>query len=250
MEDKRYIFFDKTLFFPKEKILIIGDLHFGFDYLLKKAGIPIYKKQIDETKIELTKIFENLNKQNFQIKKIIFLGDLKHSFSYNFLEKKYLNDFFNFLKNKFSLNKESIILIKGNHDTINYHEEINLRNHFLFKDILFLHGDKPFEIIKNKKIKIIVLSHIHPSIIIKDKSGIKKESFKCFLEGKIKNKIFIILPSFLNSSKGFDFSNFEKYQDSFSIIQKKFLKKFNIYIVGENDIFNFGTIKNLINSNL
>jgi metallophosphoesterase superfamily enzyme len=69
MGDKRYIFFDKTLFFPKEKILVIGDLHFGFDYLLKKAGIPIYKKQIDETKIELIKIFENLNKQGFQIKK-------------------------------------------------------------------------------------------------------------------------------------------------------------------------------------
>jgi putative SbcD/Mre11-related phosphoesterase len=242
---ERYIFIEKTLFFPKEKILVIGDIHLGFDNLLKKAGIPIYLKQIDETKNEILKIIEKIKSKNFEIKKIIFLGDLKHSFSYNFLEKKYLKDFFEFLKKNLNLNHQNIILIRGNHDTFNYFDDIKLKNYFKYNNLLFVHGDKQFKILNNKKIKFVIMGHIHPSLTLIDKIGIKKENFKCFLKGKIHSKIFIVVPSFLNASKGFDFLDFEKYQDSFSILQGKFLKNFEIYLIGEKEILNFGKINEL-----
>jgi hypothetical protein len=244
--DKKYIFINKSLFFPKEKILVLGDIHLGFDNLLKKAGIPIYLKQIDETKKEILSIIKEIKSKNFEIHKIIFLGDLKHSFSYNFLEKKYLKDFFEFLKKNLNLSNENIVLIKGNHDTFNYSNHIKFVNYFRYKDLLFIHGDKQFKILRDKKIKFVIMGHIHPSLTLVDKMEIKKENFKCFLIGKIHSKNFIVVPSFLNSSKGFDFLEFEKYQDSFSILEKKFLKNFEIYLIGEEETFNFGKIKNIL----
>lgn len=245
--EKHYLLIGKTLFFPKQGILAIGDLHLGFEYQLQQSGILVPEMQITEIKNELKKVFEEIEKRKLKLKKIVFIGDIKHSFSYKWKEKNYFNDLLKFLGEY--VKDENIILIKGNHDTIDYSFSDRLKDYFIEGEIIFTHGHQLFPEILGKKIKTIVMGHLHPSIIISDDSGIKKEKYKCFLVGKFRQKNVIILPSFLSATEGTTINSFEyEYEDFFSIIPKKNLINFEVYVIGEgeNNAYNFGEIKKLI----
>ena len=242
---KSYIFIGKTIFFPEKGILAVGDLHLGFDYKLQQSGVLVPEMQIKEVKEELKIIFEEIKKMNLKLKKIVFIGDIKHSFSYEWKEKNYFKELLNFLKEY--VKDKNIILIKGNHDTIDYSFSDRLKDYFVNDEIIFTHGHKTFPEIFDKKIKIVVMGHLHPSITLSDKQKIKKEKYKCFLVGKFKKKEVIILPSFLATIEGTNVNNLKKeYEDYFSIIPKKHLEKFNVHVIGEKETYNFGKIKEII----
>jgi len=246
MKNKNYIFIGKTIFFPKKGILAVGDLHLGFEFKLQQSGFLVPEMQIKEIKEELKIIFEEIKKMNFKLKKIVFIGDIKHSFSYEWKEKNYFKELLDFLKEY--VDDKNIILIKGNHDTIDYSFSDRLKNYFTAGNIIFTHGHELFPEILDKKIKTIVIGHLHPSIILSDKQNIKREKYKCFLVGKFKNKKIIILPSFLATTEGTTVNSLEyEYQDYFSIIPKKNILNFDVFIVGENETYNFGKIRKLIN---
>jgi uncharacterized protein len=241
---ENYIFLGKTIFFPKQGILAVGDLHLGFEYKLQQSGILVPEMQIEEIKKELEEIFTKIKEKNLELKKIIFIGDIKHSFSYEWKEKNYFKDILNFLRKY--VEDKNIILIKGNHDTIDYSFSDRLQDYFIEDDLAFTHGHKLFPETFGEKIRTIIIGHLHPSIILSEKSGIKKEKFKCFLVGKFRNKEIIILPSFLATVEGTTINSLEyEYEDYFSIIPKKNLMNFDVYAVGENEVFDFGEIKKL-----
>ena len=244
MENKKYELIGKTLFFPEKRILVIGDLHIGYEYMLQQSGILVPEQQIKEIIDELKGIFKELERKKQKVKKIIFLGDIKHSFSYEWKEKNYFREVFEFLKTK--IKEENIIFIKGNHDTMDYSFK-GMKNYYILDDIAFIHGHKSFPEAFDKKIKTIVMGHIHPSIILSDKQNIKREKYKCFLTGKYKNKDFIIVPSFLATIEGMTVNEYEDgYEDYFSIIPKKALMKFKVHVVGDNKIYSFGSVSKLL----
>lgn len=241
----KHQFISKTLFFPKQGILAVGDLHLGYDYMIQQSGVLIPERQVEEIIIELKEIFNKIKHKKQKLRKIIFIGDIKHSFAYEWKEKNYFNKVMDFLKENFD--EENIILIKGNHDTIDYTLNKRLINYYIEEDIAFSHGDKIFPEVFDKKIKTIIMGHIHPSIILSDKQGIKKERFKCFLVGKFMGKKIIILPSFLSTIEGSPINDYdEEYENSFSIISKKDLINFDVYVIGQEKIYGFKKIKNLI----
>jgi len=243
---ENYIFLGKTIFFPKSGILAVGDLHLGFEYKLQQSGLLVPEMQIEEIKKELAWTFTEIKKRKFKIKKIVFIGDIKHSFSYEWKEKNYFREIINFLKEY--VKEKDIILIKGNHDTIDYSFSDKLKDYFIKDDLAFTHGHKMFPELLDEKIKTIIIGHLHPSIVLSEKSGIKKEKYKCFLVGKFKKKNIIILPSFLATIEGTTVNSLEyEYEDFFSIIPKKNIMNFNVYIVGEDEVYNFGKIKKLVN---
>jgi hypothetical protein len=231
----------KTIFFPREGILAIGDLHLGYDAMLKEEGINLNFNQLEETKKELELIIKKI-RALYTLKKIILLGDIKHHFAFFKTEIFDLRNFLNFL-GKF-LPKQNIILIRGNHDTFTL-KDYELKDFYIEGSLAFTHGHKNFpELFNNKEIKTIVMSHIHPAVLIKDKKGIKREKFKCFLTGKYKSKEFIVVPSFFPLIEGSEISEIE-YSRSNSrrwnqIIPKEKLKSFQTYVVGKNRIYNFG----------
>jgi putative SbcD/Mre11-related phosphoesterase len=240
MEATDYKLISKAIFFPKQGILAFGDLHLGYEHMMREEGFSFPFSQLENSEQELIKIFNELKKEKLEIKKIIILGDLKHYFPFKREEKFEVRDFLEFLAEHFP-NKE-IILIKGNHEKI----ELDKRKYeefYIEDNIAFIHGDKYFPEIFDKKIKIIVMGHIHPAIFIEDKTGIKREKYKCFLAGKWKSKDVIILPSFFSFTEGTDIRE-ENYgqgksKESFSIISKKELIGFDVYVVGKNEIYNF-----------
>lgn len=242
---QKFKLINKTLYFPEKEILVIGDLHLGYEEMLKEQGIMFPFNQLETTKKHIKSILEKLKKQGCGLKKIILLGDIKHYFNFQVGEKISVRAFLKFLSNYVA--NQNIILIKGNHDKI----ELDKKKYYDFyikDDIAFIHGHKSFPKIFDKKIKTIVMGHLHPVALIKDPNGIKKEKYKCFLIGKYKKKEFIIVPSFFPLVKGTainDLYNLEKGKKQFSIIPKNKLKDFETFIIGKNKIYNFGKFKDL-----
>ena len=244
MENENYQFINETLFFHEKGILVIGDLHIGYDVMLRQSGVLIPERQIEETIDRLEKIFEKIKSQNKEIKKIIFLGDIKHSFGFEFEERKDFDQIMDFLRQKFS--EENIILIKGNHDTIDYSFEGKMIDTYieLGSGIVFLHGHKLFLEVLDKSINLIVMGHLHPSVVLQENPGIKKENYKCFLTGKYKKKDVIVLPSFLRIIEGSKVNEYaNKLEKDFSIIPKKNLLKFRVHVVGKDETYSFGKVK-------
>lgn len=240
-----YIFINKTLFFPEKGILTIGDLHLGYEYQLQQSGVLIPEYQVKEIIDELKAIFKEIKQKNFKLKKIVFIGDIKHSFAYEWKEKNYFREVITFLKDY--VQEKDMILIKGNHDTIDYSFSDKLQNYYIDGELAFCHGHELFEEVFGKKIKTIVMGHLHPSITLSDKQNIKREKYKCFLVGKFKEKEIIIMPSFLTTIEGTAINSLDyEYKDYFSIIPKKSLMNFESYIVGEKEVYDFGKIKKLL----
>jgi len=236
-----YVLFDKTVFFPKQGILAIGDLHIGYEDMLIQAGIAIPRTQIKETIEEIEETIRKIKKQKYSIKKIVFLGDIKHYFGFEKNEFFGFREILGFLKKYFD--EKNIIFIRGNHDRFDM-AGIKMKDYYLEKDIAFTHGHKSFPELYDRKIKTIVLSHIHPAVMLTDKQGIKKEIFRCFLIGKFKDKEIIIVPHFFNFSEGTDVRELCLMPDFF-MIPVKSLREFEIYVVGKDKIYNFGKIREL-----
>lgn len=243
IKNKDFIFISKTLFFPRQGILVIGDLHLGYDKMIKNQGINLPFNQLEETKKELEIIIKRV-KALYTLKKIILLGDIKHHFQF---QKEEIFDLRNFLKflEKY-LSKENIILIRGNHDTFTL-RDYKLEDYYLYENLAFTHGEKDFLELYDKKIKTVVISHIHPAVLIKDKINIKREKYKCFLVGKYKKKQFIILPSFFSITEGTEISEYKKGEKYQQLIPKNKLKSFETYVIGRNSVYYFGEYGELSN---
>ena len=239
----KHEFISKSVFFPEQGILAVGDLHLGYEEMFRIKGYSIPKQQIIDTIEDLDKIIKEIEKENKKLKKVVFMGDLKHFFSFQRSEGTDLLDIYEFLSNKIS--EENIILIKGNHDTF---ELIGRKMHdyWIEDKICFTHGNKLFPEIFGKEVKIIVMSHIHPSVTLHDSQRIKKESYKCFLVGKWNKKEVIIVPSFLRAVEGSDLIS-GSYDEDFFVVPEKVVNKFDVYVIGEK-ILNFGKLKKLISS--
>lgn len=235
----KYKFVDKAVYIEDKNILVIGDLHIGYEQAMIKAGILTPAMQIKELIKELDELINKTSP-----KKIIFLGDIKHLFSFSREESFSFNKVLEFLRDK--LEDKNIIFIKGNHDTIDYSFQNKFKDYQIEEDTAFIHGHKIFPEILDKKISTIIMGHIHPSITLIDKETTKKEKYKCFLTGKFKNKNVIILPSFLGIQSGSAVNEYdESYKDNFSIIPKKDLMKFSVHVVGKDKIYDFGKVKDL-----
>ena len=234
--DENFKFVNKALFIKDKKILVIGDLHIGYEQAMLESGVLTPKTQVNELMGELKELIDKTSP-----KKIIFLGDIKHMFSFSKKESFSFNEVLEFLRDKFE--DKNIIFIKGNHDTIDYSFQNKFKDYHIEEDIAFIHGHKNFLEVQDKKIKTIVMGHVHSSITLADTDTLKKEKYKCFLVGKHKNKQVIVLPSFLGIQTGSSVNYYEDtYRDSFSIIPKKDIMKFNIYVVGEEEVYEFGKI--------
>ncbi|MDP3986665.1 MAG: metallophosphoesterase [Nanoarchaeota archaeon] len=238
----KYELIDKTIFFPEEGVLAIGDLHIGYEASLLNSGIVLPETQVIEIIRNLKEILAKIEAKKQKVKKIIFLGDIKHAFGYEWKEKSNFKEILEFLKEY--LAEENIILIKGNHDTMELGR--NNKEYHIESNIFFTHGHQQVIEMYDKNIKATVSGHLHPSVTLSEKPGVKSETYKCFLIGKSKGKTFFILPSFLSFVEGTPINDYkEDYVESFSIIPKKDVLNSSVHVIGEDSIYKFGKVKDL-----
>jgi len=231
----------------ENKILVIADLHIGYEESVVETGI-FPRIQTHNIITSLSRIFDKLNKQGIKKPdKIIILGDLKHEHGKisdaEWRETLYILDFI-------SKKSKEIILIKGNHDNIlgpiANKRNIQIMPFYQYDDILFMHGNKEYKTaLKDKRVKILILAHLHPAITLSDEY--KKEKYKCFLLGKYKGMQTYILPSFNPISIGYDLVTGTGKKE-FLIIPESKLKSFDaiIYNPEEDKAYNFGELKKLM----
>jgi uncharacterized protein len=232
-------FVGKCLFIKEKgkKILVVGDLHLGFEESLNEGGVFVSRKMFEEMIEYLDGVFERVGKVDY----VVLLGDVKHDFGR--ISRQEWNDvlgLLDYLENKC----RNIIIVKGNHDIIlerivNKRKEVKLVDYFVVGKYCFLHGHKDFDEIRDVNIKYWIMGHIHPAVNLSD--GIKVEKYKCFLVGKFKGRGVVIVPCFLSYKEGSDLISVEKEMKwSFNF------DKFNVKIVGIGlEVLDFGLLGRL-----
>ncbi len=220
-----------------KRILVVGDLHLGYEETLNQSGVFVTMKMFDEMIEYFDRVFDKVGKADY----IVLLGDVKHDFG-GILKQEW-NDVLGLL-DYFDDKCEEIVIVKGNHDNIlepiaRNREKVKLVEHFIFGEMGFLHGNKDFEEIWDREIKYWILGHGHPAIKIKD--GVKTEKYKCFLEGRFRSKEIIIVPSFFEYSEGSD-----PRDNDLGMAWDFDYKKFKVRVVGEDlDVLDFGVLGKL-----
>ena len=237
---KEYEFIGKCLLVEVwgKKILAVGDLHLGYEEALNITGVFVGRKLYDEMISDFEKIFEKTG----GVDVVVLLGDVKHYFGESLKQEwgDVLKLFDYFLEKK---RVGKIIACKWNHDnylkTIAGKRNVEVLDFFVAGNFAFLHGDKDFEGIYDKKIKYWVLGHAHPALTLRE--GAKSERYKCFLVGEYKGKNVLIVPSFFEGNEGTDLRKNES-----GLAWNFDLNKFEVYAVGDRlGAYDFGKLEKI-----
>jgi len=234
---------DLSLFISAKSLLILSDIHIGYESELNRKGILIPRTSFREMIDRIGKILIKT-----QPKTILITGDLKHSFGS--ISEQEWRDALRFL-DFIGKTAKKIILIKGNHDTIlspiAKKRNVEIVHYYSFsvgkKKIFVCHGDTiPKKSASNfSDADIIIMGHEHPAITISD--SIRQEKFKCFLSGKWKGKQLIVMPSANLLTEGTDVLK-ERLLSPFLQKNREF-ENFEVYVVGDEEVLKFGKLKNL-----
>jgi putative SbcD/Mre11-related phosphoesterase len=226
----------KSLWISKERILIVADLHIGYEEALNKKGVLVPRRQFLEIKKEISELIEKLGPET-----IIINGDLKHEFGE--ISRQEWADTSELLD--LMLKTSKVILVKGNHDKIlgpiARKKGLEIKDVYCIgknKEICIFHGDKMPIDAEMHNSKILIIAHEHPSITLNEDK--KTEKYKCFLLGKWKGKKVIEMPSFLPFIEGFDIRNEERM----TRLLKEKIDDFEVFIIGD-EIYDFGKLKNI-----
>lgn len=104
-EEELLLLPEKVIFWKKQKIMLIADLHLGKAGHFRKAGIPVTAKVHEQDMLVLEKLV-----QDWQPREVIFLGDLFHSS---------FNTEWEMLENWMQIHASiSFTLVMGNHDIL------------------------------------------------------------------------------------------------------------------------------------
>lgn len=225
---------ERALYSKKEGAIIVSDIHLGFEETLGRNGVFVP----DQSRGFLERLSFLVSEK--KAKRIIILGDVKHSFSNpTFSEEKQVK---NFLKECGKIARTEIV--PGNHDG-------GLENIFPIRNVrllpafgLFLEGEKallfhghafPEESLA-KRARLFVLSHLHPTVAIVDTLE-KFQKAPCYISGEIalpgsktngvekeKARRAIILPAFNPLLGGALFQDLDFSRGFFKYLKKKSVK--------------------------
>ncbi len=171
------------------KALVISDIHLGYEAHSARRGILVPKVNLASIEKMLKAA---VNGRNADV--LIITGDIKNDFSS--VETEELNEISDLVKFARGQNLK-VVLIKGNHDNFieRYNRSFGMEVYSGPKEIngyVFFHGDSVPKI--GKRPKMLVMGHEHPSISITNAAG-RKESVKCFLNGKYKGIKILVMPA-------------------------------------------------------
>jgi len=226
---------DLSIYLRQEKVLIISDVHMGYEEALNKKGIMVPRFQFEETKERLRRILDGL-----MVEKIVINGDLKHEFG-GISRSEWDNtlELLEFLSGY----SERIVLIRGNHDVtldpIAGLKNLEIVDHLRVGRVYLCHGDIVPEDAEFKESEVVIIGHEHPAIGVG--TNVRMETFKCFLLGNFeKNKKLIVMPSFNLVTEGTDVLR-EKVLSPFL---KGDLSGFSVFVVSDK-IYGFGKVSDV-----
>lgn len=232
---------DLALYLVKENILVIGDVHLGYEDALRKQGVFMPKFQFKDTISRLEKIFSLLHPQlkNKKLEAVVINGDLKHDFgTISDQEWREILKLIDFLL----VHSGQVIFVKGNHDVklapiarkrgIVVVEDIAINGKFVS------HGHEIPGSSEFEKSKIVIVGDEHPAVSLRE--GARSELYKCFLLGRWKGKKMIVMPSFNQVTIGTDILK-ERFISPF---MRQDLGNFDVFVVGDQ-VYHFGKVREI-----
>ena len=157
-------------FVVPEKVLVVADLHLGYEAVLEYEGLTVPRVQTPK----LEKYMRSITEETKPCK-IVVAGDLKHNFSRN-LDQEWgdVSRFVHFLADLAPLE-----VVKGNHDnylaSILAELKVPLSNELMVGDVRVVHGHSG-----KLTEHMTIMGHIHPAIRLKDTIGASLKDH-CFL---------------------------------------------------------------------
>jgi putative SbcD/Mre11-related phosphoesterase len=163
---------DYGAFIKQEGVLVIADLHLGYEEYLLKKGVTIPRNQFPKIIERINQMIEKTHPQT-----IVFAGDVQHDFAkLSFRTRTSVEKIINSFAGK------KLVFLKGNHDTFLAgflkNRGQDLREHFETKEFLVIHGHKAVNTGKT-----IIMAHEHPAIMLTDELGASRK-YKCHLIGE------------------------------------------------------------------
>ena len=213
------------LFVRSEKLLIINDLHIGYEEALQQRGVLVPRFQMKEIIRMLQEMIEKVHPV-----RILLNGDVKHEFG-------------KVLRREWREVIEVIDFLRG----------VQIVTDYRFNETLIVHGDEVVGSERLDGVKRIIIGHEHPAITISDKG--KREKYKCFLKGKWKSREtkgrerlgkkkveaeIIAVPSFNPLLEGTDVLKEEVLSPFLERV-----REFEVYVVSKGEVFAFGKVKDV-----
>lgn len=172
----------RAIYWPRQKVLIAADLHWGKTQYLRNHGMAISDKVFEADLSRLGSLY-----RDYDVRTLLVLGDLihhEHALSSEVVEivARFRHD-----------HPSELILVKGNHDRFTRFPEtwgIVEEKDFFFQEFYFCHD-------YNKKVKSFQFAgHVHP--IFRFKAGPDLLSLPSF----ILDEKFCLLPAFSYLTSG------------------------------------------------
>jgi len=175
----------------KQRILVLADLHIGFERSLEKSGIHL-RSRTNEKLATLKEMVQLCDPD-----RIILLGDVKHSvFGPPYMEKKEILDFLSGVVELIP----SIDIVPGNHDTHlrKYLEDVSGKSRFskmvyhssrgtVIEDAGLFHGHTWPEVTLLSS-KVLIMGHSHPHVFLPERLG-PGTSRSCWLRGTLDHSV-------------------------------------------------------------
>ena len=178
----------RSIFWDKEKSLILSDLHLGKTAHFRKNGIALPNGVIEKDLENLQKLIEH-----YEPEQIIIVGDLFHA---------ELNSEIEIFRKWFeSFNMIKWLLVKGNHDR--FSKKFGMEETLIYETETLIFCHESLDSLQKPQIG----GHIHPGVTLTAQNR-QKLKFPCFLVSENQ----IILPAF-SQFTGLD-TSFEKKQSS------------------------------------
>lgn len=184
------VFSDRCLIMEEGRVMVIGDLHLGYERALEEEGFYL-------PRINTETIRGALNRAicRHEPSTVILLGDIKHDFRRTRYEAR--EEILSLIRMLRAA--AEVVVVKGNHD--NFIQNVLSEEGILAVDHVDAGGFRLEHGHTDSGRRPVIIGHEHPSVRIKDplSGGIK---MACFLH--LKEDGIIVLPPFSLLSSGTD----------------------------------------------
>ena len=174
----------RAIYWPRRKLLIVADLHWGKTHYLRDHGVAITDKVFEADLLRLSELMDQ-----YETETLLVLGDLIHH------EKSLSKGLIDQVAHFRDHNACELILVKGNHDRYTEFPDswgIVEEDDFYLPPFYFSHEFNP------KKSGYQLSGHVHPMIRLK--AGVDSLRLPSF----ILDDAFCLLPAFSHLTGGQD----------------------------------------------
>ena len=218
-------------------VLVLGDIHIGYEENLNRQGVLIPRHHFRDITRNVKEIFRRIGTEKRKLGTVVINGDLKHEFGR--ISSQEWRDILRFLDLLYE-NCEEVFLIRGNHDIflgpVAGKRGIKVADNYCRGGVFICHGHEIPSSKEYKESGLLVIGNEHPAVSVKDNA--RTETFKCFLKGRFRGKNMIVMPSFNPITIGTDVLK-EKFISPF---MKTDISDFEVFVVADREYY-FGRVK-------